>query len=66
MSSEVAERMRELGVVIENHMDRIELDRQIEEYTHTDCDKGVYLLSDDEFMEIVNRIKKKKKILVCA
>jgi hypothetical protein len=52
------------------HEQRIEIDKRIEEYTGKYCDEGVYDLTDDEFLEIVDAVLndrptvlKKKRVL---
>ncbi|GAH69550.1 unnamed protein product, partial [marine sediment metagenome] len=43
--------------------DRVELDRLIEEKTGKYCDEGVYELTDEEILELLQQIwaKKRKK-----
>ncbi len=60
MSIKVFERLREL-MIETTHEERREIDEEIEERTNKYCDEGVNDLSDEEFIEIVNKIKKRKK-----
>lgn len=43
------------------HEERAEIDKEIEKKTGKYCDEGVNELSDTEFIEIVNKVKKKRK-----
>jgi len=60
MSVKVFERLRKL-MIETTHEERKEIDEEIEERTGKYCDEGVDELSDSEFIEIVNNIKKKIK-----
>jgi len=48
-----------------DHEDRVELDRLIEERTGKPCDKGVDELSDEDILNLLRLIwkKRKKKVL---
>jgi len=48
-----------------DHEDRVELDRLIEEMTGKPCDDGVEDLTDDEVLDLLKRIwkRRKKKVL---
>jgi len=48
-----------------DHEDRVELDRLIEERTGKSCDDGVDDLTDDEVLDLLKRIwkRRKKKVL---
>ncbi len=62
MSRRVKERLRLMRVLAQTtHEERVELDRRIEEKTGKYCDIGVYLLTDEEIMEILRKIWEKKK-----
>lgn len=62
MSRKVKERLMLMRILQKtNHEDRVELDKKIEEKTGKYCDLGVYNLSDEELLEILNQIWKKKK-----
>ncbi len=60
MSIKVFERLRKL-MIETNHEEREEIDREIEEKTGKYCDEGIDELSDSEFIELVDKVKKKKK-----
>ncbi len=64
MSDRVKERLMLMRVLRHTtHEDRVELDRRIEEQTGKYCDEVVYLLTDEELLELLRQIwaKKKKK-----
>ncbi len=48
-----------------DHEDRVELDRKIEEKTGKPCDEGVDELSDEDILDLLTLIwrKRKKKVL---
>lgn len=46
-----------------NHEERVEIDKLIEEKTNKFCDIGAKELTKEEFLEIVNKAKKRKKVL---
>ena len=48
-----------------DHEDRVELDRKIEEKTGKPCDEGVDELSDEDILDLLRLIwkKRKKKVL---
>lgn len=48
------------------HEDRLMIDREIEARTGLYCDEGIKELTDEEFKEIINKVKKKKRVLVYA
>ena len=60
MSMKVFERLKQL-MIETTHEERQEIDREIEEKTEKYCDDGIDDLPDSAFIEIVNRIKKRKK-----
>ena len=60
MSIKVFERLRKM-MIEATHEERKEIDEEIEEKTGKYCDEGVDELSDTEFVEIVNKVKKRKK-----
>jgi hypothetical protein len=62
MSIVVKDRLRKSGLLhFTTHKDRVEIDRVIEELTGMYCDEGVKLLSDSEFLEIVESVLRRKK-----
>jgi len=62
MSVVVKDRLRKSGLLhLTTHEDRVEIDRIIEEITGMYCDEGAKLLSDDEFLEIVESVLRKRK-----
>ncbi len=60
MSIKVFERLRKM-LIEATHEERAEIDEEIEKKTGKYCDKGVEELSDTEFIEIVNKVKRKRK-----
>jgi hypothetical protein len=60
MSIKVREWLRRLGIDT-THEEREEIDREIERKTGQYCDKGVELLSEAEFLAIVNSVKRRRK-----
>ena len=60
MSIKVFERLSKM-LVETAHEERVEIDKEIEKKTGKYCDEGVNELSDTEFIEIVNKVKKKRK-----
>ncbi len=66
MSRKVKERLELMRVLAQTtHEDRVELDRLIEEKTGKPCDEGVYELSDEDILDLLRLIwkKRKKKVL---
>lgn len=62
MSIVVKDRLRKSGLLhFTTHEDRVEIDRIIEELTGMYCDEGIKLLTDNEFLEIVESVLKRKK-----
>jgi len=60
MSIKVKEWLRRLGIDT-THEEREEIDREIERRTGQYCDKGVELLTEVEFLAIVDSVKRKRK-----
>ena len=60
MSIKVFERLVKM-MVETTHEERKEIDKDIEDKTGKYCDEGVDELSDTEFIEIVNKVKRKRK-----
>jgi hypothetical protein len=60
MSIKVRERLRRLGIET-THEEREEIDREIERRTGRYCDRGVELLSEAEFLSIVESIRRRRK-----
>jgi hypothetical protein len=60
MSIKVRERLRRLGIDT-THEEREEIDREIERRTGQYCDKGIELLSEAEFLAIVNSARRRRK-----
>lgn len=66
MSKRVKERLRRMRILEKtDHKDRIEFDRKIEEKTGKPCDKGVDELSDEDILDLLGLMwkKRKKKVL---
>ena len=66
MSRRVKERLNRMEILDRtDHEDRVELDRLIEEKTGKPCDEGVDELSDEDILDLLRLIwkKRKKKIL---
>ena len=66
MSKRVKERLRRMKILEKtDHKDRVELDRKIEEKTGKPCDEGVDELSDEDILDLLRLIwkKRKKKVL---
>ena len=66
MSRRVKERLRRMLLLLKtDHEDRVELDKKIEEKTGKYCDIGVDDLSDEEILDLLRAIwkKRKKKVL---
>ena len=60
MSIKVKEWLRRLGIDT-THEEREEIDREIERRTGQYCDKGVELLTEAEFLAIVDSVKRKRR-----
>ncbi len=58
MSIKVREWLRRLGIET-THEEREKIDREIEQRTGRYCDKGIELLSEAEFLTIVNSVRRK-------
>ena len=66
MSKRVKARLRRMKILDRtDHEDRVELDRLIEEKTGKPCDEGVDELSDEDILDLLMLIwkKRKKKVL---
>jgi len=66
VSKRVKARLRRMKVLEKtDHEDRVELDRKIEEKTGKPCDEGVDELSDEDILDLLMLIwrKRKKKVL---
>lgn len=66
MSKRVKERLRRMWILEKtDHEDRVELDRKIEEKTGKPCDEGVDELSDEDILDLLTLVwrKRKKKVL---
>ena len=66
MSKRVKERLGRMKILEKtDHKDRVELDRKIEEKTGKPCDDGVDELSDEDILDLLRLIwkKRKKKVL---
>lgn len=59
MSIKVKEWLKRLGIET-THEDRLEIDRAIESMTGMPCDEAVGILTEQQFMDLVNGIKRKK------
>ena len=60
MSIKIKEWLRRLGIDT-THEEREEIDREIERKTGQYCDKGTELLSEAEFLAIVNFVRRKHR-----
>jgi len=60
MSIKVFERLKKM-LIETTHEERAKIDEEIEAKTGKYCDKGVDELSDTEFIEVVNKAKRKRK-----
>ncbi len=60
MSIKVKEWLRKLGIDT-THEQREEIDHEIERRTGRYCDKGVELLTEAEFLAIVDSVKRKRR-----
>ena len=60
MSIKVREWLRRLGIDT-THEERQEIDREIERRTGRYCDKGVELLSEAEFLTIVDWVRRRRR-----
>jgi hypothetical protein len=60
VSITVSEWLRRLGIE-PTHEEREEIDREIERKTGQYCDKGVELLSEAEFLAIVDWVRRRRK-----
>jgi len=60
MSIKVREWLRRLGIET-THEEREEIDREIERRTGRYCDSGIELLSEAEFLSVVESIRRKRK-----
>jgi hypothetical protein len=60
MSIKVREWLRRLGIDT-THEEREEIDREIERRTGQYCDKGVELITEAEFLAIVESVRRKRK-----
>ena len=60
VSIKVREWLRRLGIET-THEERQDIDREIERRTGRYCDSGVELLSEAEFLAIVESIRRKRK-----
>jgi len=60
MSIKVKEWLRRLGIDT-THEERQEIDREIERRTGQYCDKAVELLSEAEFLAIVESVKRRRR-----
>jgi hypothetical protein len=60
VSIKVREWLRRLGIDT-THEEREEIDRGIERRTGQYCDKGIELLSEAEFLAIVNSVRRRRK-----
>jgi len=66
VSKRVKVRLRSMRILEKtDHEDRVELDRKIEEKTGKPCDEGVDELSDEDILDLLRLIwrKRKKKVL---
>ncbi len=59
MSIKVREWLRRLGIDT-THEERGEIDREIERRTGRYCDTGIEMLSEAEFLAIVNSVRRRR------
>ena len=60
MSIKVKEWLKLLGIQT-THEERLDIDREVEFVTGLSCDEGVSKLTEQEFLAIVNRVKRRRK-----
>ena len=60
MSIKVKEWLERFGIET-THEERFEIDREIEFITRRLCDEGISQLTKEQFIEIVNKVKKRKR-----
>jgi hypothetical protein len=60
VSIKVREWLRRLGIET-THEERLEIDREIERRTGRYCDSGIELLSEGEFLGIVESVRRRRK-----
>ncbi len=60
MSIKVREWLRRLGVET-THEEREEIDREIERRTGRYCDNGIALLTEAEFLAVVNSVRRRRR-----
>jgi len=56
----VKEWLKRFGIET-THEERVEIDREIELSTGRPCDEGISQLTKEQFIEIVNKVKKRKR-----
>lgn len=62
MSELVKSMLEKYGLLnLTSHEDRKEIDRIIEDRTDLYCDEGVKMLSEDEFLSIVESVLRRRK-----
>ncbi len=62
MSKRVKARLRRMKILEKtDHEDRVKLDRLIEEKTRKPCDEGVDELSDEDILDLLTLIWRKRK-----
>jgi len=60
MSIKVKEWLRRLGIET-THEEREEIDREIEQRTGRYCDNGVALLTEAEFLAIIDSVRRRRR-----
>jgi len=60
VSIKVKEWLERLGIET-THEERFEIDREIEFITGRLCDEGISQLTKEQFIEVVNKVKKRKR-----
>lgn len=60
MSIKVKEWLKRLGIEL-SHEERIQIDHEIEFLTGLSCDDGVTQLSQRQFLDIVEKVRRRKK-----
>jgi hypothetical protein len=60
VSIKVKEWLKRLGIE-STHEERVEIDREIELMTGQSCDDGVSKLTERQFLDIIEKVKSRKK-----
>jgi hypothetical protein len=60
LSIKVKEWLKRLGIEV-SHEERVQIDREIEYLTGLACDVGIGQLSERQFLDIVDKVRRRKK-----